>query len=42
MGYEQILSDIHNKLTVPLIALERLAKGENVPKEFLDLALEEL
>ncbi len=39
---EDILADIRNKLTVPRIALERLAKGEKVPSEFLELALEEL
>ena len=39
---EEITSEIRNKLTAPKIALERLAKGENVPKEFLELALKEL
>ncbi|MBI5023493.1 MAG: hypothetical protein HZC18_00625 [Candidatus Omnitrophica bacterium] len=38
----EILSEIRNKLTAPKIALERLAKGEKVPKEFLELAAEEL
>ncbi len=39
---EEITSEIRNKLTAPKIALERLAKGEAVPKEFLELALKEL
>lgn len=39
---EEILSDIRNKLTAPKIALEKLAKGEKLPKEFLGLALKEL
>ena len=38
----EILSDIRNKLTVPMVALERLEKSENVPKKFLKLALKEL
>ena len=38
----EILSEIRNKLTAPKIALERLAKGEKVPGEFLELAAEEL
>lgn len=29
-------------MTAPKIALEKLAKGEKVPKEFLELALQEL
>ena len=36
------LSEIRNKLTAPKIALERLAKGEKVPREFLELAAKEL
>lgn len=39
---EEILSGIRNKLTAPKIALEKLAKGEKMPKEFLELALKEL
>lgn len=39
---EEFLSDIRNKLTAPKIALEKLAKGETLPKEFLELALKEL
>jgi hypothetical protein len=39
---DEILSEIRNKLTAPKIALEKLAKGERVPKEFLELAAEEL
>ena len=39
---EEISADIRNKLTAPRIALEKLAKGEDVPKEFLELALREL
>ena len=39
---EQILAEIRNKLTAPNIASEKLAKGEKVPKEFLELALKEL
>ncbi len=30
------LADIRNKLTAPKVALERLAKGEKVPREFLE------
>lgn len=39
---EEILTEIRNKLTAPKIALEKLAKGEKMPKEFLELALNEL
>lgn len=39
---DEILSEIRNKLTAPKIALERLAKGEKVPREFLELAAKEL
>ncbi len=39
---EEILADIRNKLTFPKTALEKLDKGEQVPKEFLELALKEL
>jgi len=39
---EEIPSEIRNKLTAPKIALERLAKGEKVPLEFLELAAAEL
>lgn len=39
---EELLSDIRNKLTAPKIALEKLVNGENLPKEFLELALKEL
>jgi len=39
---DEILSEIRNKLTAPKIALEKLAKGERVPKEFLELAAKEL
>ena len=38
----EILSELRNKLTAPKIALERLAKGEEVPREFLELAAKEL
>ena len=38
----EIPSEIRNKLTAPKIALERLSKGEKVPKEFLELAAKEL
>lgn len=38
----EILSEIRNKITAPKIALERLAKGERVPLEFLKLAAKEL
>ncbi len=38
----EILSEIRNKLTAPKIALEKLAKGERVPREFLELAAKEL
>ncbi len=39
---EEFLAEIRNKLTVPKVALEKLAKGEKVPKKFLGLALKEL
>ena len=39
---EETLADIRNKLTVPKTALEKLDKGEQVPKKFLELALKEL
>ena len=39
---EEIPSEIRNKLTAPKIALEKLAKGERVPREFLEPAAEEL
>lgn len=39
---EEIWADIRNKLTVPQIALDKLAKGEKVPREFLELASQEL
>jgi hypothetical protein len=42
MMNNEILSEIRNKLTAPKIALEKLARGEKVPKEFLDLAVKEL
>ena len=46
----EILSELRNKLTprlrsgqaAPKIALEKLAKGEKVPKEFLEIAAKEL
>ena len=38
----ETLSELRNKLTAPKIALERLAKGEKVPLEFLELAAKEL
>lgn len=38
----EILFEVRNKLTTPKIVLEKLAKGERVPWEFLDLAAEEL
>ncbi|MBI5150731.1 MAG: hypothetical protein HZA28_08185 [Candidatus Omnitrophica bacterium] len=39
---QEILAELRNKLTAPKVALERLAKGEKVPKEFLKLAAAEL
>ena len=39
---DEIPSEIRNKLTAPKIALEKLAKGERVPREFLELAAKEL
>lgn len=39
---EEILSDIRNKLTIPTVALEKLAKGEKVPQDVLDLAVNSL
>lgn len=39
---EQILADIRNKLTLPHTALEKLAKGEKVPQEFIESAVKEL
>ena len=38
----EILSEIRNKLTAPKVALEWLAKGQKVPREFLELAAAEL
>ena len=38
----EFFSEIRNKLTAPKIAIEKLAKGELVPREFLALAAEEL
>ena len=38
---KEILSELRNKLTAPKIAIERLARGEKVPKEFLELAEEQ-
>ena len=38
----EIPSEIRNKLTAPKIALERLAKGENAPRQSLDLAAKEM
>jgi len=38
----EIPSEIRNKLTAPKIALERLAKGEKAPREFLELAAKEM
>ena len=38
---KEILAEIRNKLTVPRTALDKIAKGEDVPKEFLKLALKE-
>jgi hypothetical protein len=39
---EENSSEIRNKLTAPKLALEKIIKGENVPDEFLKLALEDL
>ena len=39
---EEIPSEIRNKLTAPRVALEKLANGEKVSKEFLELAAKEL
>ena len=36
MMTDKILSEIRNKLTAPKIVLEKLAKGEKVPREFLE------
>ena len=38
----EILSGIRNKLTAPKVAIKRLAKGQKVPREFLELAAKEL
>jgi hypothetical protein len=38
----KILSELRNKFTAPKIALEKLAKGEKVPREFLEIAAKEL
>lgn len=38
----EIIADIRNKLTAPKTALEKISKGEYVPKDFLELALIEL
>lgn len=39
---QENFADIRNKLTAPKTALEKLAKGEQVPREFLELAVKEL
>lgn len=39
---QELASEIRNKLTAPKTALEKLAKGDKVPKEFLELALREM
>ncbi|MDP2930672.1 MAG: hypothetical protein Q8N56_03655 [bacterium] len=39
---KEFLFDIRNKLTAPKIALEKLTKGEKLPREYLELALREL
>ena len=31
---DEIIPTIRNKLTTPRVALEKLAKGEKIPKEF--------
>lgn len=38
----ETLALIRNKLTVPKTALDKLSKGEDVPKEFLAAAAKEL
>ena len=38
----EIFPEIRNKLTAPKVALEKLSRGEKVPREFLELALKEL
>lgn len=37
-----IFPDMRNKLTAPKIALEKLAKGESVPSDYLKLAVREI
>ena len=39
---EDTEQEIRNKLTAPKIALEKMANGEEVSKEFLDVALIDL
>lgn len=38
----EIFPEIRNKLTAPKVALEKMANGERVPREFFKLALKEL
>lgn len=39
---KEILATISNKLTAPNTALEKMANGDKIPREFLELALKEL
>jgi hypothetical protein len=39
---EEILSDIRNWLTSVQVVLERIGKGEHVPREVSNLALKDL
>lgn len=38
----ETLAEIRNKLTVPRTALEKIHYGEEVPQEFIELAIMEL
>jgi len=39
---EEIKSDIRNKLTTPIVVLEKISKGERVPEKIAALALKSL
>jgi len=39
---KEIYADIRNKLTTPIVVLEKISKGERVPEKTADLALRSL
>lgn len=38
----ELAAEIRNKLTAPLIALEKVKCGEKVPQHFVELSIKEL